>query len=243
MDIQFILDPYGCLSYIINYVNKGNRGMSKLLRQACDEESNGNISTKQKLNKIGSCFINASEISAQEAVYFILSMRLSQSSRVPVFINTSSIEKRAKMIKTTDILRKLEPNSTNIFVSGLIEHYCVRPSELEHTCLADFAANFDFSKHKKISKSKLDFDEDGDILAKDSAYSENKFDKVFQLQNKSGYVFKRQKEKIIRFVSYNHLDKINYYKEKLMLYHPWRTEYQNENFENLIYLRGTRILD
>lgn len=33
MDIQFVLDPYGCVGYIVDYINKSNRGLSKLLRQ------------------------------------------------------------------------------------------------------------------------------------------------------------------------------------------------------------------
>jgi len=34
MDIRFILDAYACCSYIINYINKSNRGVSQLVREA-----------------------------------------------------------------------------------------------------------------------------------------------------------------------------------------------------------------
>lgn len=37
MDIQYILDPYACAAYIVSYISKGQRGMSKLLRHACEE--------------------------------------------------------------------------------------------------------------------------------------------------------------------------------------------------------------
>ena len=30
MDIQFILDQYSCASYVVEYINKSNRGMSNL---------------------------------------------------------------------------------------------------------------------------------------------------------------------------------------------------------------------
>ncbi|CAF4566580.1 unnamed protein product [Rotaria sp. Silwood2] len=33
MDIQFILDPYACLKYCVEYINKSENGMSKLLRE------------------------------------------------------------------------------------------------------------------------------------------------------------------------------------------------------------------
>jgi hypothetical protein len=37
MDIQFILDPYACLKYCVEYINKSENGMSKLLREALNE--------------------------------------------------------------------------------------------------------------------------------------------------------------------------------------------------------------
>jgi len=42
-DIQFVLDVYACASYITAYVTKGSRGMSDLLRQACDEARHGAV--------------------------------------------------------------------------------------------------------------------------------------------------------------------------------------------------------
>lgn len=33
MDIQFILEPFGCLNYIVNYIDKSNRGVSEMMRK------------------------------------------------------------------------------------------------------------------------------------------------------------------------------------------------------------------
>ena len=33
MDIQYVLDPYACAVYILSYITKGQRGMSKLLQR------------------------------------------------------------------------------------------------------------------------------------------------------------------------------------------------------------------
>jgi len=77
MDIQFILDAYACCSYIINYINKSKRGESQLLQEAMTEISHRSVSVKRKLQHIGSKFINATEISAQETAYNILGLHLS----------------------------------------------------------------------------------------------------------------------------------------------------------------------
>ena len=53
MDIQFVLDVYACAVYIDNYISKGQKGMSGLLREACNEAHNGNSSIKQQVRDIG----------------------------------------------------------------------------------------------------------------------------------------------------------------------------------------------
>ena len=37
MDCQFILDPFVCSVYIVDYINKADRDMSNLLRAAVEE--------------------------------------------------------------------------------------------------------------------------------------------------------------------------------------------------------------
>lgn len=39
-DIQFITNAYACAMYVVNYVSKGQRGVSELLRRTCDEARN-----------------------------------------------------------------------------------------------------------------------------------------------------------------------------------------------------------
>ena len=34
MDLQYILDPYACVVYVVSYISKAKRGMSKLLKDA-----------------------------------------------------------------------------------------------------------------------------------------------------------------------------------------------------------------
>ena len=53
--------------------------MSKLLHKACEEAKEGNKNIVNKVRHIGNKFLNAVEISAQEAVYLVLQMPLSRS--------------------------------------------------------------------------------------------------------------------------------------------------------------------
>ena len=37
MDMQYVLDPYACATYILSYITKGQRDMSRLLEEATEE--------------------------------------------------------------------------------------------------------------------------------------------------------------------------------------------------------------
>ena len=65
MDIQYVLDVYACAMYIVSYISKAQKGMSKLLRDACAEAKEGNSTIKQQVRNIGNKFLNSVEISNQ----------------------------------------------------------------------------------------------------------------------------------------------------------------------------------
>ena len=84
VDIQFILDPYACATcmYIVSYISKSQRGLSALMHAAA----------KNARLDILAMFSNRVEVSAQEAVYLILQMPLTNSTRQLIFVNTSMPE-------------------------------------------------------------------------------------------------------------------------------------------------------
>ena len=104
MDIQFVLDVYACAMYIVSYILKAQRGMSELLRVACEEAKNGNFTVKQQVRDIGNKFLNGVEISAQEAVYIALPLPMRRSSRDVVFI-PSSPDERIQLLKSFDEIK------------------------------------------------------------------------------------------------------------------------------------------
>ena len=53
MDLKFVLDPYACAIYILSYITKGQRGMSKLLETASQEANSDNKDIVNKVSHIG----------------------------------------------------------------------------------------------------------------------------------------------------------------------------------------------
>lgn len=88
MDIQYVLDPHACCAYVVDYINKSSRGISRLLRACVEDHENGNLSIRDKLKLLANKFYNGTEISAQEAAWCRLKLPMSYSSYAVEFINT-----------------------------------------------------------------------------------------------------------------------------------------------------------
>lgn len=121
MDIQFVLDVYASAMYIVSYISKAQKGMSELLRTACNEARKGNAAIKQQVRDTGNKFLNNVEISAQEAVYIVLQLAKRKSSRQIVFINTSPPEERVHLLNPLQDINDMERDSEEIYASGLLE--------------------------------------------------------------------------------------------------------------------------
>lgn len=130
MDIQYVLNPYACATYTLSYITKGQRGMSKLLEKATDVAKSGNKDSTNRIRHIGNKFLNAVEISAQEAVYLVSQMPMRRSIRDFQFISNSPPDERTFLLKKLDKLKELPDNSADI-ESNVIKRHQRRPKQLE----------------------------------------------------------------------------------------------------------------
>ncbi|XP_062579577.1 uncharacterized protein LOC134241554 [Saccostrea cucullata] len=149
IDVQFVLDVYACATYVASYVTKAQRGMSELLRKATEEARQGNQSLKQQVRCVGNKFLNAVELSAQEAAYICLQLPMKRASRQCMFVNTSPPEERVTLLKPAKILDSLDDEDEDIECSNVLKRYGDRPQELENICLAEFCAWYTVEDTKK----------------------------------------------------------------------------------------------
>lgn len=141
VDIQFVLDAYACCTYIVDYINKTDRGLGKMLDEVFRQQREGNKSVIEMLRQLSNTYYNNSEVSAQDAAYNLLRIAMSEASTTDVYIPTSPLDQRSRMLKSVDELVALgDLDSTDCFVHGIIEHYIKRPSSMEEINLAQFAA-------------------------------------------------------------------------------------------------------
>lgn len=144
-DIQFILDEYSCGTYVVEYVNKTDRGISNLHHELItlrDEYPDRDFSCL--LSKVGVKMLNTVEMSSQEAAWYLLNLHMSESSRKILYIPTTWPHERYHVRKTKKRLdeENVAPDSHDIWSQSMIEQYESRPKKLELISLAQFNANY-----------------------------------------------------------------------------------------------------
>ena len=233
-DIQYILDAYACAMYIVSYINKSSKGMSRLMAEACKEARKGNKSLKESVRHIGNRFLNAVEVSAQEAAYLILQLNMSLKSRSCEFLPTAPQSERTFLLKSKRELEALPDDSTDIEADNIVKRYARRHEALESYCLADFVSKI-VSVSKITSKQSPQTGDTFHQFSDDENEGEsveNKYNLIdtsqkvrFSLIDGDFRIVLRTKPKIIRYVKYNQkVDPENYFREQLMLFYPWRKE-------------------
>ncbi|KAK3107011.1 hypothetical protein FSP39_004940 [Pinctada imbricata] len=226
IDLQFVLDPYACAMYIVSYISKSQRGMSALMDRACKEARQGNMDIKKQVRHIGNYFLNSVEVSAQEASYLVLQMPLTKGSRDVIFINTSPPHERVLLLKQQSDLMELSPESTDIHYQNIIARYSKRPRQLDNWCLADYASQLDIKYPEEKKKTDIqDEVNDDDLNTDDDENLEFTEDDVL-VTLKNGISIKRRiHDLILRYVRYHvKTDPENHYRERLLLFMPWRDE-------------------
>ena len=224
MDIQYVVNAYACVMYIASYVLKAEKGMGELLKQAAREMDQGNM--RQQLNKLGSVFLTNREVSAQEAVYRVLSMPLQRCTRSVVFINTDSKESRDALLLPFSQLQKLDDDNEDVYCKNIIDRYAARPKHCENMCLAQFAANYTYNRGNEncIGEDESEFahELDSDIP---EVSDETIHTNVIKLQNGLGQMKKRKRKAVIRWHNFNiEKEPEKHYRSRIMLFLPWRRE-------------------
>ncbi len=233
-DVQYPLNIYALVCYVVDYLLKSQKGLSATLEQAVRDAMDGDMKLKQQIRHIGYNLLGAIETSAAEAAYYIMQIPFTYCSVEVVFIPTSPPEERLYVLKSEQELSELPEGSRDVLKSNKIAAYGRRPRELENWCLADYVSeltveheNYDDHKEHDSAQNLYDCDEqDEDIIDEDSTTTYSSED-IFPLKSADGRTtFKKRKtRRVIRFVNYNRLrDEENYCREKLLLYKPWRKE-------------------
>lgn len=168
LDVQFVTNVYSCVMYLASYISKPEKTLGDVLKAV--STSSQHLGTKQTMKNVAHKFLTHREVSAQEAVYRLLSLPLSRGSREVLFVNTDLPENRTRLFKPIALIENMEDDDPDVYQKGLLDRYSARPNSLDDMCLAEFAANYKPSyRHSKKNDQEetdsLDIQDDQNIAA------------------------------------------------------------------------------
>ena len=114
MDIQYVLNAYASFKYV---VIKTEKSVGKLLKHITAEARTDEL--KMQMRKVGSAFLTHREVSAQEAIYRILSLPMKQLSRSIVFVDTTPKHERIPVLRDSNA-KDLDDDDTSVFQKSLM---------------------------------------------------------------------------------------------------------------------------
>ena len=212
MDCQFCLDPYSVVAYIVNYINKENRGLSLNLQQMTKQCEKQKCNIRDTVKKLGNVFANSSEVCVQECIYILLGLPLAHQSTDVYFINTAPPEKRTKVLKNKKELEKELANSQNIYKEDKYEIYANRPQYFKNWCFAEYVCRVSISTRTKTNIAKQSI---GIYTGRNG--------NTYYLDNKKRYSIGRR-----RILSYCcpplKKDPEEHYRIQILLFYPWTFE-------------------
>ncbi|XP_076132870.1 uncharacterized protein LOC143114916 [Alosa pseudoharengus] len=210
MDIQYVVDAYACIVYIISYISKAEREMGLLLSNAQKEASKErNLDAKGALKKLGSVYLHNRDVCAQEAVYRLTSMHLKECSRKVVFIPTG--DNIVKMSLPLSVLRgqaeSRDLSTDDMWMINTVDRYKNRPDEdvFNEMCLATFASEFRILSVSEKSANRV------------------------HLKNNMGFVLRRTRSApaVVRYAGFSATKSPeNFYHSMLQLFLPYRMDVQ-----------------
>ncbi|GFR16985.1 helitron_like_N domain-containing protein [Trichonephila clavata] len=101
-DIQFITEEYSCAAYVVEYVNKLNRGISNQQHQIV-KIMDEHFDIVEITRKMSIDMLNSVEMTSQEAAWYLLCEPISKSCAQMVYIPTCSSFNHLHMSATTTV--------------------------------------------------------------------------------------------------------------------------------------------
>ena len=218
-DVQFVTSVLECVFYVASYMSKPEKTLGDLLKGVC--KAGQHLGPKGSMKAVAKKFLTHREVSAQEAVYRLLSLPLTKGSRQVIFIPTDLPENRTRLFKPMKLIETLEDDDPDVFQMSILDRYEARPVCLEELCLAEFVARYTYSAKPRQSANAEDVSESEDDIEE----QKEELPKQIKLLKDRGYMSLRRKHAVVRSHQFSQVkDPEKYYHAQLLLYCPWREE-------------------
>lgn len=215
IDLQFVVNAYSCIAYILSYISKKESEEGALRKAAQKDAREGNADAVKELRSIGQVYVTHREVSIMEAIWRGAGMKLKGCSREVIWVPADEQSTRMTLPLSVlrDIAKQKGKDTTDVFQKSILDRYWSRPSDADFTnmCLADFVAQY------KLVTGNNDKEDDNS----DAEHESDSSTKIL-LQNNMGTVAKRRKPAVIRYLKVSKTKDSERHFSTLRMYMPHR---------------------
>ena len=126
IDIQYVLDPYSCIMYIVSYISKSESELGEILKNARQDliSQNVNCNDAEGMKSLAHKYFTHREVSVQEAVWRVSGYSLKRFSRKVVFVPTNEDDvKMSKPLK--QLLEADDDSNSSIWLTSIYDRYYI----------------------------------------------------------------------------------------------------------------------
>jgi len=153
--VKYILDPYSIVAYCTFYLTKVNKYVTQKMQSMLKKCKHEQYEAFKQIKKLGNTFLNAQQMSIQQAMHISLSIPFYHSTRSFQFINTCNEHERTFVLLPQKILRNSTPTSTNIQCKSLVYKYKEWHHSLENISLQNLLLVMTLKHVKNMDMIKL----------------------------------------------------------------------------------------
>ncbi|XP_011302899.1 uncharacterized protein [Fopius arisanus] len=143
MNIQFLPDERSCADFVVDYVNRTDRGITELQDKIIEiMDQNSELKLSEIFRRLSGDLLNTVEFTSQEAAWYLLREPISKSSSTIAHIQTVWPSARQAIRRNYDEYGELEIENENFWKESWFVMYEKRPADLETVTLAQFVAHY-----------------------------------------------------------------------------------------------------
>ena len=215
IDVQFVTNVYSCVMYLASYVCKPEKTLGDVLKAV--SASSQHLGPRCAMKNVAYKFLTHREVSAQEAVYRLMSLPLIKGSRQVLFVDTDLPDNRTRLFKPMNLISLLEDEDEDVFMKCLIDRCKARPDSLNDMCFASFASFYRNTSTQPVNDTlNEDVNKESEQLTPD---------RQITLKDGMGAMTHCIQPAIIRYHQWSaKKEPEKYYHAQLMLYYPWCNE-------------------
>ena len=223
MDLQYVVNAYAAASYATTYMTKTDTTTSVLMEATLARMADTpDVKIPDIIRAVGNAFINAQEVTAQEACYLTLGLPLKVATRHTTFVSTATPQRRHAVLRPVVDLNNLPANSTDVLAQSPIDHYKKRPAAMEKVCLADFVACYTVDRRCNDNNSNPLIHADGEA---DELIQISEAQDTAGLPSRAGKYKLKKTRGLLRWPNYDRQTQpTDYYRSMFMLFYPWHDE-------------------